>query len=397
MLRLRMLSRYLPAALLALLASPRGDAGEGPVREPSAAGTADRRVDVTELVRRLPTDLVTIDTDLEERIARLGDRAIPALEEELRLSIPSKTLDRLFRAEGSRRWAVLRVLARIPGGRSTDLLVRSLSAPLTNRVMREDMLRALEGRPLSDEQVVRMLENREHDVVLGGIIRAAARMATPSIKAAVERILDRQVAVAQFKNEYGYPTANADGLWKVRLAAGRALKQDMVPEMRARATQVLGELKAGTLSPAKSGRSARRKYVPPPEVTISQALSSLAALGQPVRDLVEREAQTDEGDYAKVLDMALARLGDRSRIPRVATHLTESPSWAIRFCAARTLRKVKDPSAIAALRKALRDPHHVPPHLGDEDIYPVRNVAADALIDLGEDPKSVREAMRRTE
>ena len=84
-----------------------------------------------------------IDTDLEERIAGRGDRAIPALEKELRLGVPFKTLDRLFKAEGSRRWAVVRVLARIQGERSTDLLVRSLSDPPGNLAMRLDTLKAL--------------------------------------------------------------------------------------------------------------------------------------------------------------------------------------------------------------------------------------------------------------
>lgn len=384
-------------AFLALLPSNSMEGAEAPPE--TAAG--EREADVAELIRRLPTNRQAgaPDTELEARIAGLGQRAIPALEKELRLGIPFKSLDRLFKTKGSRRWAVVRVLARIPGKRSTELLVRSLSDTPDNVAMREATLRALEGRLLSDKQVVRLIGNREPQVVLAGIAHAVPRMARPTIERAVEWIFDKDVAVQQFKNEYGNPTANADGLWEIRLAAGRALKRDMVAETRGRATQVLGELKAEALSPTEPDRSAFMSYASPAELAICRSLSKLAALGQPVKDLVEREAETAEGDHAKVLDMALALLGDRSRIARVAAHLNESSSHTMRFCACSTLRRLRDRLAIPALKKALRDPYHRQDgscqRIGDGEIWPVRVVAAGALIDLGEDPKKVREIMHR--
>ena len=81
------------------------------------------------------------------------------------------------------------------------------------------------------------------------------------------------------------------------------------------------------------------------------------------------------------------RWNSPGRCVRVA--LVTSESHTVRFCAAMTLRRIGDRSAIPALRKALRDPYR---RAGRTDvgpprqIYPVRVVAADALIDLGADP-----------
>ena len=199
--------------------------------------------------------------------------------------------------------------------------------------------------------------------------------------------------------EYGASTASSDALWDVRLAAGKALKRNMVPEMRARAKQVLYELRQETMHPTKPNASARMSYGSQAENTICRCLSKLTALGDPVKDLVYGTAKEAEGDHAKVLDMALARLGDRTRVAQVANHLTSSKSHTIRFCAAVTLRILGDRSAIPALRKALHDSYHRQDgscaRIGDGEIYPVRIVAADALIELGEDPNQIRREMRK--
>ena len=112
---------------------------------------------------------------------------------------------------------------------------------------------------------------------------------------------------------------------------------------------------------------------------------------------MEHAAVSAEGDYAKILDMARAQLGDRTRLDAVADTLVTSENHTVRFCAVMTLRRIGDRSAIPALRKALRDPYRRadgsdvgPPR----QIYPVRVVAADALIDLGADPQEIREATR---
>jgi HEAT repeat protein len=95
--------------------------------------------------------------------------------------------------------------------------------------------------------------------------------------------------------------------------------------------------------------------------------------------------------------MALVRLGDRQRVGHVASYLTDSPSPMIRVCAAFTLRLSRDRSAIPALKQALHDPYQrkdgsdVGPR--DRLVYPIRILAADALVELGEDPKEIRKQL----
>ncbi|MHC4176198.1 MAG: hypothetical protein ACYSWU_01755 [Planctomycetota bacterium] len=329
----------------------------------------------------------------------MGDSALPALEKELRLGIPFSELNRLLGEGRSRRCAVVQVLARIPIQRSTQLLVASLADPSDTYGMRVVTLNALAQRRLSADQVLEMLANYRPDVVLAGIPHARQKMTATPIKEAVERIFDRGHAVAQFRNKNGASTASADALWEVRLAAGQALQRDMIPEMRSRAKAILATLQAEATHPTKPDTPARMSYASQAEQTICGCLKKLSALGEPVRDLVEHELKQARGDYAKVLDMALLRLGDKSRLPQVASHLVASSSPTIRFCAAVTLRVAGDPSATAALRQALRDPYRRQDgscvRIGDGEIHPIRIVAADALVDLGEDPKAVREELKK--
>jgi len=360
---------------------------------------ADPQDEPAALVSRLPTNKAALpDVELEKRIAALGARALPALERELRVGIRFKDLDQLFKSSGSRRWAVVRVLSQIPGNASTELLVKSLSDPPDCYQMTEDSLKALSKRTLSNDQIVRMLGNREPRVVLAGIEHAVENMADPDIKAAVERVFNKDTAKAQFRNEHGKPTANDDTLWNVRHSAGRALKRDRVPEMRARAKALLAELRREALHPTKPDEPAWPSSASQAEVTIGRCLNRLSKLGSPVRDLVEAAAKDAEGDHARVLDMALARLGDQARVAKVADHLIASESHTVRYCAAITLRLLRDRSSIPALRKALRDPYQrergscIAPR---EMVYPVRAVAAGALVDLGEDPKETRKEMRK--
>jgi hypothetical protein len=264
--------------------------------------------------------------------------------------------------------------------------------------MRDDALRALSKRTLSKEQIVAMLGNREPRVVLAGIDHATQNVAVLEIKAAIEGVFDRDAAISQFRNEYGKSTANPDVLWEVRLASGKALKRDMLPEIQARGREILADLQKEALHPTEPNAPAWPSYASQAEGTICSCLNRLSALGDPMKDLVEAAAKEAKGDHAKVLDMALARLGDRARVARVADHLTAADSPTVRFCAAMTLRKLRDHSAIPALRKALRDPYQrrdgscMGP---DKNICPVRVVAADALVDLGEDPKEIRAEMQK--
>ena len=352
------------------------------------------------LVRRLPTSSSALPWDraLAETIAKQGSRALPALEQELRLGIKFKELNEVLKTNGSRRAAVVQVLARIPGQQSTDLLVRSLDDPPDNYGMRFATLKALEDRSLSQSQIGVLLRNCQPEVASAGIVHAARAAASPEIQTALETLFDQDVARKQFKNEYGAATASEDGIWEIHLAAGRALKQDMVPEIRSKAGEILARLKAESLHPSRPEEPSRMGMLSEAESIIGSQLSRLAAFGEPIKDLVEGASASAEGDYAKVLDMALARLGDRARVGRVATYLIESPSPTIRMCAALTLRLCGDRSAIPALKKALHDPYQRKDgsDIGPRDrlVYPIRVLAADALIELGEDPKKVRENLR---
>jgi HEAT repeat protein len=352
------------------------------------------------LVQRLPKNSSArpADRELEEKIIRFGTRALPALEQELHLGINFKELNALLRADGSRRAAVVRVLTQIPGEQSTDLLLRSLADPPDNYGMRYATLKALAGRTVSRSQTLALLRNCHPEVASAGIVHATRAAASPEIQAALETLFDQDAARKQFKNEYGAAIASEDVVWEIHLAAGRALKKDMLPEIRSKTLQILAGLKAESLHPTRPDEPVGMGFLSEAESTIGRHLSRLAAFGEPIKDLVERTSVSAEGDYAKVLDMALVRLGDPARVGRVATYLIESPSPTIRSCAAITLRLSGDRSAIPALKKALRDPYQrkdgsdVGPR--DRLVYPIRVLAADALIDLGENPKKVRESMR---
>jgi hypothetical protein len=350
--------------------------------------------DATKLVRQLPTNDSPRNVELEKRIVDLGPLALPALEQELHLGIRFRALNDLLKANGSRRSAVVSVLARIPGKASTDLLVRALADPTDNYGMTVEILQALGQRALSSAQAAAVLANDGPTVVLAGIRHADAKATVPEIKAALERLMDKDSEQAQFRNEFGAATADADALWEIRLAAGNALRKDMRPEIRGRAAKVLVDLQRESLHPTDPDRAVFISNASQAELAICGGLEKLHSLGEPAKDLVEEAAKTAEGNYAKVLDMALARLGDRKRLANVGDHLTASNSPTMRFCAATTLRMVRDKSAIPALRKALRDPYQRQDascvRLGEGTIYPVRMIAADALIDLGEDPKEVR-------
>ncbi len=117
--------------------------------------------EVASLARQLPTNAsVGGNTEFEQRIAAFGTAALPALVKELHLGIRFKTLNSLLQSEGSRRFAVVRVLVRIPGEESTDVLVRSLSDPPDCYGMTVAILEGLAKRALSKDQIVTLLGNQ---------------------------------------------------------------------------------------------------------------------------------------------------------------------------------------------------------------------------------------------
>lgn len=354
--------------------------------------------DAEALVARLPfSSAGGPNIELERAIAALGETALPSLEKELRPGIRFRELNGILRRNGSRRYATVRVLARIDSPNSTDLLVRSLADPPDNEAMQYAILQALDKRTLSSEHVVAMLGNSEPRIVLAGLVHAKNRTATPAIKTAVERVFDTRLATAQFHNEYGAFIASAESLWDVRCAAGAALGLDMTGEMRLKAREILAALKRESLHLSSVEEAEWTSYLSRTERVICDSFDKLATLGAPIEDIVQSESKTAKGDYGRVLAMALARLGDVSRLPEVIRVLTASPDHAMRFCAADTLRALQPRSAIPALRRALHDPYHRQSgaciRTGDGEIYPVRIAASGALIALGEDPKAVLAAM----
>ncbi len=363
----------------------------------SVAAAGDESL--AQLVQRLPTNSNSLPSDqvLIGRIARLGDEAIPALEKELHLGIKFRDLNRTLQAGQSRRYAVVQVLAQIPGERSTDLLVRSLADPPDCLAMLLTSLEALSKRSLSDSQIETMIGNSRPDVVIAGIAHAAKGPMPPGIKAAVERVFNLNTAQGQFRNEYGAATITDEGSWAVRLAAGNALGKDMVPEMRQRAQRLLGQMETEALHPSKVDEAEWLSDFSQAELALLRVLDRLAALGAPVKDVVSSAADWASETYAPYLDMALVRLGDSSREAKVAEYLTSSTSITVRVCAVVTLRHLRKTTARPALWQALRDPYRrtsgsdVGPR---REVYPVRIVAADALIDLGEDPQAVRSRAR---
>ena len=108
---------------------------------------------LTELIKRLPSNCnaTLSDRALLERIAGLGDAAIPALEQELHLGIKFRDLNRMLQANESRRDAGVQILAKIPGERSTDLLVRFLADSPDFLAMRFATLEALSKRSLEED------------------------------------------------------------------------------------------------------------------------------------------------------------------------------------------------------------------------------------------------------
>ena len=360
-----------------------------------SAEDVSERIGVEWLIFQLPNNSAgrPIDRELLKTIASRGEQALPALEKELHLGKSSKEMQLLRSAGLSRRGAVVQVLERIPGERSTALLVSSLADPPDTHGMRYGTLLALSKRDLTVDQILRMLKNHHPEVVLAGIAHASRSKDSSQLTEGLEQVFDKGQAMTQFHNEYGASMASEDRLWEVRLAAGQALKKDMVPEMRVRAREILAVLKAEAVQPTSPDKAEWMGCTSKTEYTICSSIRKLSSLGEPVKSLVENEASQAQGDHAKVLAMALVGLGDPSKVAQVADDLVNSKNHTIRYCAAVTLRISGDRSALPALRKAMRDPYQREDASCTREasmVYPVRMIVADALISLGEDPVTVR-------
>ena len=369
--------------------------------EPSDQEVKKLVADLADCLRMPSDENMKRRPEIEAKLVALGEQALPVLERELHLGIKFPELNKMLGAEQSCREAVVTVLARIPGENSTGLLYRSLFNPPDNCAMRFTTLAALKDRDLSEEMLVGLLNHRETLVVLAAIEKAAQNTATPEIRAALEPLTRESVLEVQFKNEYGASTSSKETRWDVRRAAGVALGRDMTYDMRARATEILQSLKAAAEHFSDPDDRQSMGYVTPREGDVCRALGGLAGLGPPIAGLVEKETPLAGPHHAAVLEMAKAHLGNAESLQRVTAIMNEAPDPSLRICAAVTVRKLKDPAAKAALWKALKDPYRREPNEccvvpgGSREVYPVRVVAADALIDLGEDPAQVRATLKQ--
>ena len=200
--------------------------------------------DLSDCFRKPSAENMKRQPGVEAKLAARGEQALPVLERELHLGITFPELNEMLSAGQSRRWAVVTVLARIPGEKSTGLLYRSLFSPPDNFAMRSTTLATLKNRELSEEMVVGMLGHRETPVVLAGIEKAVSKAVSPKIRAALEPLTREAALEIQFKNEYGASISSKESRWDVRYAAGLALGRDMTADMRARAGEILQSLKA---------------------------------------------------------------------------------------------------------------------------------------------------------
>jgi hypothetical protein len=123
------------------------------------------------------------------------------------------------------------------------------------------------------------------------------------------------------------------------------------------------------------------------------------------REAIERKGKAlsvkPEDDLPDMLTIALALMGDTDSVAETAKLLPKSKTPAVRVCAARALRQLKDKSTIPALKDALHDPYK------REDgaccktdngmCHPVRIIAWGALAEMGLTLDEVKKIMAEEE
>lgn len=334
------------------------------------------------------------DRKVEDRLVALGDVSLSALERALHIGLRGRESQALRDSGASRRWAAVRVLARIPSARSTDLLVRSLADTPDNLSMRLQTLHALDERALTPEQVLALLADHEPSVVLFALRRVGTVPQQSPYRTTIETLFDPDQARKQLRNEFGASTAAPDAHWEVRLASGSALGTDMTSELRRRAAETIEHLVAEVGTRVDGGPAEFISQLSRDEIEIVTDIGRLRAVGVRAKELILERSRHAEGDALTVLTIALLALGEADRLPAVVTTMTDSSSSSLRIVAVHEIRRAKDRRAIPALWRALEDPFKRATgeccRIGDGTVHPVRTIAADALIELGEDPKAVR-------
>jgi HEAT repeat protein len=360
--------------------------------------------DPASLVERLPfdRDATSVESRRDDLVAALathGDAAIDALQRELHLELRGRAEQQFTDSGKSKRYAVVRALGRIDTERSSRLLIETVRAFPDFNGLCDAVIHALDSRTLGESQLERLVSSACPPAAVYALRKAGTIRAGCPLRRVAEAVFDHDVARQQFRNFNGYPIGNEETLWEVRFAAGTALGVDMLPDMRRRTYTLVGELDAASHA-EMAGPSVWLTSYSKVEIDINSAVARLVQLGDPVRDIVVNARKTAHDEFAQVLDFALLALGDKDRVKDVAVTLTDSPHPSLRICAARALLGAKDRRAIPALWKALADSFHrqsgacVRSPGSDGEVYPVRSIAARALVDLGEDRDLVSEKER---
>lgn len=390
----------LTALLLVVIAAPElmrtADGDDPPVQPPRKDAPRRSPEELVARLWRLPSG-TPADKARGDAVVAHGEAALPALEKALRLGLRGRESQAFIDSGTSRRWAVVAVLDRIPGERSTDLLVRALADHPDTFGMRHLNLRAVEKRDLSTEHLKALLaENPYPKPVLLALRKIGTAPSGHELRPLVERIHDPAVAKKQLRNEYDYPNARPRDLWEIRLRSGQVLGKDMFPEIRQRARSLVKELLALVNDRGPFGARPERDAVRW-ERMVAGLLFALRDLGASVQATVRESAgDVSGGTEEALLDMARLLVGETERVDAVAQTLTTSQDARLRHCAMITLAEVKVPRSKPALWKALHDPlsrenpssFRVPGR--DDRVYPIRERAARTLIEMGVDEAEVR-------
>lgn len=324
---------------------------------------------------------------LRDELAALGEQALPVFEEELPVGIKFSELNQLLINGRSQRIAAAMVLAEIPGDASTRLLYGSAFDVPDNGAMHTILLDAMKERTLGEEMVLGLLGHHHPDFVQAGIGHAARMTNSPPVVARLGQLLDEDHLLAQFVNEYGKNATSEDMRWRVRWEAGKALGKDMSEEVRTRARMVLKSL--AELSTRLGDVNQINGYgsnLSGTEHRVVRGIEELVELGGEAKNIAQESSTSATAEYADLLVLVAARFGDHRGIGRAIDLLTQSPVPSVRVCAAITLRRIGTPEAKPAFWKALQDPFVRGLN------HPVRIVAADALVELGEDSAQVMTA-----
>lgn len=128
----------------------------------------------------------------------------------------------------------------------------------------------------------------------------------------------------------------------------------------------------------------------PTERTRAALLKQLNAIGPLSLDEVQTRRQNAlNEEYREMLTLAAMTLGDAAALEETAKNMVYSTHPAVRLCAARELRKLKDKRIEEWFYLALRDERSVRNDACGREThryYPVRVVAELALLDMGINP-----------